>query len=67
MLLLLRISINANLLRPFSLGGGCFQEPGTQQSWGDADGPSLFDVNLTALVLVGCFVVATVSRGGAQP
>jgi len=29
------------------------QEPGTQLSWGDADGPSLFDVNLTALVLVG--------------
>lgn len=29
------------------------QEPDTRLSWGDADGPELFNMNLSALVLVG--------------
>ena len=31
-------------------------------SWGDADGPSLFTVNLSALVLIGCLKAEVVER-----
>ena len=38
------------------------QEPDTRLSWGDADGPELFNMDLSALVLVGHSPAATVAE-----